>query len=160
MKYLLLSLILLSTNNLFACSPRPINPDLNKEWFVIENYNNSDLIFRGKFKNINIVKDKDPYRNESRSSTNVIISETHKGTIPTKLLLEFTSNGLCGHITISPDIEYLIYVEKVKDRYFLRKHPVQIEYAASDLKVLKEIKYKFTNPKTATILMYINTKRK
>ena len=72
--------------------------------------------------------------------------------LPTKLLIEFNS-GFCGQ-SINLETEYLIYASKYNDTYVSTVSPIPIENAASDLKVLKEIKFKYTNPKTATKSMY------
>ena len=89
MKYLLLFLILLSVNNAFACSPIYKDPAL-KEWYVIERYNEADLVVSGKFKNINIVEDivaiGNTFKIKDRSSSNIILSKTHKGVATNKII--------------------------------------------------------------------------
>ena len=158
MKLFLSIILILTFSNASACMSIPVEREF-LDWEVIKRYKKADLVILAEFKNIKIIPGmfggvRNSFEIKDTKKSNIILSKVFKGELPEKLIIEFKSI-FCGQ-SVDLNKKYLIYAVKHKDSFAFSYAPILLnsEGSARDFKILKEIKYKYTNPETMTYEKY------
>lgn len=155
-KYLSILLGLLLTNSVIGCSLPPRDLTIQDDWYVLQDYKQAELVFRGKVASTRrIFENVGEFQLEWQYST-ISVYEDLKGKAPIELINKSMITYCMRGQELKSGTEYLFFVERNKDNSYSFTAPItQIKNAELQLSVIERIKSGSIDPETAVKRSFI-----
>lgn len=80
-----------------ACSPLREDPNIEKTWYLIQDYNQADVVFRGRVVRTRLIEEKQAEHSLEWQYSSVDVYETYKGRVPLEVITKSVMTCcMCG----------------------------------------------------------------